>query len=289
MPDAPTIISLTSIPPRFDQIGAVLLSLVQQDLPADAIHLNIPRHYQRFADWDGTLPDVPNDVTIRRCDQDWGPATKVVPSLAEFAGQDVDVLWCDDDSIYAPDWHLRFKALRRERPTEALAAIGRHLPGVGSAPRPQAFMPRMRRLQRPAIQAHRAELGWQAHVPLIESSGYADLLSGWGGVMAKPAFFSPMVFDGPGAHWPVDDPWLSAMLTLAGTKIWVESSILPPGRLDLGGVEALFLADFDGGGRKDLDDACIAFYRETQGLWSEASLRPEPTNPLRRAFRRILG
>lgn len=276
MTDRPTIITLTAIPPRFAALDMVLQSLLAQDLSANAIELIIPRSYRRFPTWDGTLPDVPAGVTIRRCDQDLGPATKIVPALAAYADQDVDLLWCDDDGYYPPGWHRQFKAVRRTRPNDALVSAGRHLPGVGSAPRPHDIMPRMQRIPSPDVKRHRATHGWRAPVPLVKTSGYCDLLAGWGGVMVRPSFFSPRVFDGPGAFWPVDDPWLSAMLTLHGTKIWADAQIIPPGKVPSGRIDALFFANFDGQGRDALDEACIAHYQANDGLWSGASLLPDP-------------
>ena len=77
------IISLTSIPPRFGGLGPALGSLADQG--ADAVWLWIPHTYDRFPDWDGTLPDVPAGITIRRCETDHGPATKSIPALKQLA------------------------------------------------------------------------------------------------------------------------------------------------------------------------------------------------------------
>jgi hypothetical protein len=63
------VISLSSIPPRFDQIGPVLTSLVRQSIRPLAVELWIPTRYRRFPDWDGRLPEVPEGVTIRRPEQ----------------------------------------------------------------------------------------------------------------------------------------------------------------------------------------------------------------------------
>jgi hypothetical protein len=290
---APTVITLTTIPPRFHVLAPTLASLVGQDLPAP-VELWVPTAYRRFPDWDGVLPRVPDGVTIRRCDTDWGPATKIVPAVLERAGQGVDLLFCDDDSLYAPDWHRRFKALRAARPTQALAALGRHLPGLGPAPRARADrMPRMRRRPKAEVGPILAAqgLGDGPPVSLVAESGFADLLSGWGGVMVRPDFFDPALAQGPGACWPVDDIWLSAMLDRGGIGIWVERSILPPARRDAGGVADLTRSRVDSLDRNQLDASCVAAMRTPPpagpGAWPDPDLRA-PAPPLwRRLARRL--
>ena len=51
------IITLTSIPPRFELIGPTLETLLAQRGIA-AVELSLPYHYTRFPDWDGTLPAI---------------------------------------------------------------------------------------------------------------------------------------------------------------------------------------------------------------------------------------
>ena len=262
---APTVITLTTIPSRFALLGPTLDSLVRQDLPAP-VELWIPRQYRRFPRWDGLLPAVPPGVSLRRCDTDWGPATKIIPAVLERAGQDTDLLFCDDDSLYAPDFHRRFKDLRQQRPDAALAALGRHLKMLGLPESTRA--PRMRRL--PHDQVAPLLAGPQAHsipVPLVAQSGYADLLGGWCGVMVRPSFFHPALAEGPGRWWPVDDVWLSALLEAAGTPIWVEGAILPPIRRQAGGRDALTLMTHDGLDRAGLDRGCAQDMAQRLAIW----------------------
>lgn len=78
--------------PRFTELGPVFQSLLAQGFPAQGIHLYRPQNYRRFPGWDGAFPRVPDGVTICRCPEDLGPATKIVPTLAEFKGQGGDAL-----------------------------------------------------------------------------------------------------------------------------------------------------------------------------------------------------
>ena len=57
-------ITLTSIPPRFDRLGPVLKSLLDQDPAPDRVILSIPEHFERFPEA-FTIPKLPNGVSGR--------------------------------------------------------------------------------------------------------------------------------------------------------------------------------------------------------------------------------
>ena len=101
------IVTLSSIPERFAKIGPVLESLAVQK-HVDKTLMYIPRQYRRFPDWDGSLPKVPANIEIRRCDHDYGPATKILPAAGDFKDQGVQLLFCDDDHIYPEGWAEKF-------------------------------------------------------------------------------------------------------------------------------------------------------------------------------------
>ncbi|WP_372614936.1 hypothetical protein [Aquicoccus sp.] len=93
-----TILSLTSVPPRFAQLGPVLASLVGQG--ADRVILALARQYTRFPG-PVTPPALPEGVKII-WSEDFGPATKIL--AAQRAYPDAEIVYCDDDCLYAPGW-----------------------------------------------------------------------------------------------------------------------------------------------------------------------------------------
>ena len=99
-----TIISLTSIPPRFSYLSETLNSLVNQTADIEDIILYIPRKYKRFEYDLDDLPQVPSEIKICITEQDFGPATKILPAAREYAEKDVAIIFCDDDKIYDPNW-----------------------------------------------------------------------------------------------------------------------------------------------------------------------------------------
>lgn len=110
-------ISLTTIPPRFPTLPRVLAALTAQTARPEAIFLTVPRSWARFDA--APLPAIPFGVTLIQTDEDMGPIGKLLPAAARFDG---DILICDDDWLYAPDWAARFLAARAANPKAALAA-----------------------------------------------------------------------------------------------------------------------------------------------------------------------
>ena len=108
------VISLTTIPPRFGQLPQVLAALLTQG--ADRVALVVPRSFARFEA--APLPALPPGVDLIETTTDLGPAGKLLATARAFRG--ADILYCDDDWLYAPGWA---DALRRaHRPAQVTAA-----------------------------------------------------------------------------------------------------------------------------------------------------------------------
>jgi hypothetical protein len=70
------VLSLTTIPPRFEQAFKIVTENLMQG--CHEIWINIPKKYNRFPDWDGQVPEFSDPkVIINRDCEDLGPATKV--------------------------------------------------------------------------------------------------------------------------------------------------------------------------------------------------------------------
>jgi len=95
-----TIISLTSIPSRFNTLPTIVEKLTHQKL-IDEIWVNIPKKYNRFPDTKVVIPDemytIDKRVIINRCD-DYGPGTMyIAPSLKSDADL---IIVVNDDTDY---------------------------------------------------------------------------------------------------------------------------------------------------------------------------------------------
>jgi hypothetical protein len=95
------IVSLTSIPSRFDKLPTVLAHLCQQ--ACHEVWINIPKTYNRFPDWDGQIPNLSIDPKIKvnsDC-EDVGPGTKFIAPAMHLEPDDI-IVYLDDDTSYDP-------------------------------------------------------------------------------------------------------------------------------------------------------------------------------------------
>lgn len=270
------IISLTTIPPRFKNVCECLESLLDQTADIDSVNLYIPKVYRRFDSALLCLPQLPKGVNLCLVDKDLGPATKILPACRDYRGQDVFILYCDDDKIYDREWAQRFLNEAKVHPGCAICERGAHLShphyannyNWTSLRSPQA-VPIKRGLKYRAKRIF--SLGkWRS--PKWVKSGYVDILEGWGGVMVRPEFFDDSAWEIPDVLWTVDDVWLSGCLEVKEVPIWLNAHTRVIINDTSDEVEHAALRNFSykGYGRKDANKKCISYFRQNHGIWGGA-------------------
>lgn len=277
-----TLITLTSVPPRFGLIGPTLEALVAQQ-GIDGVELYLPRTYRRFPDWDGTLPAVPKGVTIHRISTDHGPATKVLCAARRHRGQGVRLLFCDDDRDYRPGWAARLLEVAARYPDRAVALAGWDIAGLNG--RKVFATPRHERRSRTWDMVYRTErlkqiLAGQAKAKLaqkpprriIAQAGFADVFEGYGGVVVAPEFFDDQAYDIPPEAFHVDDVWLSGMLARQGIGIWLAADMPEPKTTEADRKAALYRHRVAEKGRAELDAEAIDLLRRRWGIWGGAEM-----------------
>jgi hypothetical protein len=274
------VITLSTIPPRFKDIGQTLQSLVAQRSRPEAVELWIPHSYRRFPQWGGGLPEVPEGVTIRRVEADLGPATKVLPASLHWRGRGVELIYLDDDRVYAPSWAADCLKVRQAHPDAAICGAGFSLAERYGYPVTETPLPRMvkapdpiqqpgflfRRLLKIALGRGKVRLSTPWH--RFSGSGYTDVAEGYGGVMVKPEAFAEADLNIPPVLWAVDDIWLSGCLARRGIPIWADRSLYRVREvIDVSLTHPLFKQVIEGADRKTADRACVDYMRATYGIW----------------------
>jgi hypothetical protein len=119
MPSNRVVISLTTLPERLPNIGYTLQSLLDQHILADAIFINVPLGYKRFHSTNTgnnsyakltksyLMSLVPSSVkrlpvTFNYVKNDFGPATKLIPTLYLEQDPNTIIITVDDDMIFKP-------------------------------------------------------------------------------------------------------------------------------------------------------------------------------------------
>jgi hypothetical protein len=277
------VISLSAIPSRFGALEPTLQSLLSQEVRPEAVRLYIPQRYRRFPDWDGTLPDVPRGVEIRRTEEDLGPATKALFAADELRGQDVRLLFCDDDRLYLPEWSTRILGAAEAHPEAAIVTAGFHLSDMGrdwlkQRPRPRASLGyfgkqgdlryQLERLKLGLVQRRRRlRLHEKPPRNYIQRSGYVDVGEGFGGFLIRPEWLGRDSWDIPAVMWTVDDVWISGQLARHGVPIWAEAFASRFLTTSLQKLDALCMSVIDGADRQQANRACAIYMRDTYGVW----------------------
>ena len=277
-----TTISLTSIPPRFEFLQQTLQSLLQQRADVHEIRVNIPKSYRRFPEGSFSMPELPEGATLVVLDHDYGPATKILPTLEAKRGSNEPLIYCDDDRIAHPNFVSDLLAGAQKKPGCILANSGWDLEKLGVQPKRETGQVRAKRLKSIfdvpyRLRRLRQDIGglFSAKSPLKPNRsrnfwrlGALDIMEGMGGVLLYSDSLDDDVFNVPAKVWTVDDIWLSGMAAKKGTIIWANNSIIPD---EIAGaeVDALCNDTIKGLNRAQANLECVRVLQRNYGVWAE--------------------
>lgn len=273
------VVSLTTIPPRFNDLGLTVQSILNQTLRPDAIEVTVPRSYRRFPQHEFRTPEVPEGVDLIVTEEDLGPASKVIPCARRYRGQNVRIVYCDDDRVAPPDWLDTLIAKSREHPGKAVVAAGAGLDALLDRSLPCRSPRAVRRGQRTDLsyRLQRIEqtlkgLATGQRLPkpsrrLFRRDGFVHVALGLGGVSVSPDFFDEDSYRIPPVIWTVDDIWLSGTYERQGIGIWVDSASKTPVEHRAAAVHALYRSVIENADRGKADRACVRYMQERYGIW----------------------
>lgn len=216
------IVSLTTIPSRVHLIGETLKSLMRQTRAPARIVINVP-HASRRENSAYAIPAMLGNlasVEIHRCD-DWGPATKLIPSVLRYPPSQ-PIIVVDDDRIYPPNLVADLEDASARHPDHALGFSGWRVPD-DLTDRPTTLWRDLR--MKPPVPAKATRLRSELEV---------DVLQGMSGYLVRPEFFdSSRLTDyssAPEAAFFVDDVWISGHCLAARLVIPAARSNYEPKR-----------------------------------------------------------
>lgn len=266
------VISLSTIPPRMQEIQKTLDSLLDQNVDVAEIRLNIPKKYRRFDFDPADIPTMPSGINIHLVEEDIGPATKILPTAADLRGQDINIIFCDDDHFYPPNWAESMLRAQQEKPDACICRIGYDFserPELWEASIMASPLPRAKaRVKDAKYRLRRAISLGKYKAPMVRKSGYGQIFEGYGGVLLRPEMIPESAYNLPDHLLAVDDPVLSGFIQSNGVPIWVEASPeWRPHQFPVANVERLAHLSVGNKNRVDLDAAAIQFCQETLGVF----------------------
>lgn len=259
-----TIISLTTIPPRMEKTIPTLESLLRQSQSIKSIILWIPYKYRRKEFGDFNVPRLPKGIDIMRCDLDYGPATKVLPAAKIFKGEDVNIIYCDDDEIYDSDWAETLVRNSEMHPRDCIAIAGLTTNWVKHAAFRRSW--KFRALNALTLDIYRRVYA-RSNRGARPGPGIVDVCQGFGGVLIKPDFIPASAFDIPDVIWTVDDIWLSGQMHLNDVTIRRVCERKKCHKGEASNVSALNQYVYQGNDRIAADYLAMKYFQDKHGIW----------------------
>lgn len=124
----PFVVSFTTSPKRIHLCYPMILGLSRQSVAPDKIILNIPEVFERTQEKYQVPKELAEIVVVNVCSRDWGPATKLVPTIEYLREneypENTRILYCDDDIYYPPKL---IETLKNTNDTYVWANSGCHI------------------------------------------------------------------------------------------------------------------------------------------------------------------
>lgn len=102
------VVSFTTSPLRVSKMDEMMCSILSQSRAPDLFLLNVPDRFSRTGEQYNIPEDVKSKLTVNNCGRDWGPATKVIPTVTYLKEHGYDptdtcIIYLDDDIRYPHD------------------------------------------------------------------------------------------------------------------------------------------------------------------------------------------
>ena len=121
------VVSMTTSPERFENIGESLESLLTQSLPPRRVDLFLEsRQFSTKPSLPGTLSDYGDFVTVHIVSETLRSKTKLLPATQKYPLE--VIVTVDDDIVYNPTTIMRLMAFHTSFPSHIVSHTGRVIP-----------------------------------------------------------------------------------------------------------------------------------------------------------------
>lgn len=124
------VVSFTTSPTRIHKCRPMLTSIFDQTRKADLILLNIPCIFERTGETYENIPKfIEKKVTINVVDKDYGPGTKIIPTIKYLKEHGYDplqtrIIYLDDDIFYMSRMIETYEKIIPEKDNNVWTATG---------------------------------------------------------------------------------------------------------------------------------------------------------------------
>ncbi len=197
------IVSVTTTPDRIKHLYKIIKNILKQTQYIDKIYINLPYYSKNDEKYivPEKLYNIDERVYINRIDEDYGPATKLYPTLLKERGKNTIIITIDDDKIYDKRMIELLVREYRMNPYQVYGYYGWNTDSKGSM----------------------LDLG------SVCENDYVDIIEAFSGVLYSRKFFHNtnkflnMMNKGPDECYFVDDVWISAWMAKNHIPRWLIS------------------------------------------------------------------
>lgn len=203
------IVSLTTIPTRFQYLYITIDSILSQTIQPDIIVIHIPIKYNNYSYDSSMLPSFLSDKVIINYVEDYGPATKLLGIrdfyLYDKMNDDDIIIVIDDDRLYNVNLIKNMLHYHTIYPDKVLTVAGWDVE---------------------ALSRYKTQNKKQPRGVEFKKCGHIDFLGGCCGFLLNkkmcPFNYDELFQLNPNDdYYYVDDIWISGFLTLNGTDIYM--------------------------------------------------------------------
>ena len=195
------VVTLSTIPPRIEKIWPTINSILLQTALPSKIYVWIPKQYKRFNN--ASIKKIPDFlmahplIEVNLIDEDYGPATKLLPCLKMDLKPETKIVVVDDDKLYKPKLIQLLDNFSTKKQNAAITINGTN---IITSNKKRSFK------------------GKRPHTKKV------NILHGNGGYLVRQKFFSQSIFTHPHDYPELfyhDDVWISGNLHQTNTKIYI--------------------------------------------------------------------